>query len=126
MTFEYLQRVIIDAELEVENIGDCVLLGRNDLGTEFYLILTTDLGWTECIEYGPCTPEFEELPHDYTIKYSRFEYNQTKIERIIDKFLNNPKYSVSQAQVVDLTDIREFLVNPIDKVFPTNRGHIDE
>lgn len=116
MTFEYLQRVVVDAQIDIENIGECVLLGRNDVGEEFYLIIKTELGWTELLEYGPCVPDLELLPYTYTITYNRIEYNQTKIERIIDKFLNNPKRMISQAEVVQLENIREFLINPIDKV----------
>lgn len=116
MTFEYLQRVIVDGTLEVENIGECVLQGNNDVGEFFYLIILTHLGWTEILEYGPCVPDFDILQAAYNIKYTRKEYNEGFIERTIDKFLNNPKYMITQASVVQLEDIREDLVNPIDKL----------
>lgn len=118
MTFEYLQRVIVDAQIDIENIGDCAVLGRNDVGEEFYIIIKTELGWTELLEYGPIVPDFDLLPYNYNITYSRIEYNQTKIERAIDKFLNNPKRVISQAEVVNVNDIRHLLINPIDKVLP--------
>lgn len=126
MTFEYLQRVIVDAQLDVENIGECVISGRNDIGEEFYLIIKTELGWTEVLEYGPCVPDLELLPYNYNISYNRFEFNQGKLERIIDKFLNNPKRFISQAQVVELQDIMPFLVNPVDKIVSTERGLFNE
>ena len=116
MTFEYLQRVVVESELNVDNIGQCVILGRNDIGEEFYLIIKTELGWTEVLEYGPFTPDLALLPLNYNISYSRFEYNEGKLERIIDKFLNNPKRMISQANVVELSEIIDFLVNPIDRV----------
>ena len=117
MKFDYLQRVVIDAQLDVENIGECVLLGRNDFGEEFYLIIHTDMGFTEMIEYGPAVPDLQLLPFHVSFTYDRFEYNQGKIEKLIDRFLNNPKRAVSQAEVTSLDDIREHFVNPIDKVF---------
>lgn len=126
MTFEYLQRVVIDAQLDVDNIGDCTILGRNDIGEEFYLIVRTELGWTEIFEYGPYIPDLNMLPNNYNIKYSKIEYNQGKLERIIDKFLNDPKKVISQAQVVELYEIREFLVNPIDIAFNNVGGLFDE
>ena len=116
MTFEYLQRVVIDGTLEVDNIGDCVIQGNNDLGEFFYLIITTELGWTEILDYGPCVPDLELLSANYTIRYQRIEYNQGKLERIIDKFLNDPKRMITQAKTVFLDDILEDLVNPIDKL----------
>lgn len=116
MTFDYLTRVVVDAQLEIENIGDCVLQCRNDFAEEFYLIIKTELGWTEILEYGPCVPDLDLLPYNYQIKYSRIEYNQGRIEKTIDKFLNDPKKSITQANVCQLAEIREFLVNPIDRL----------
>lgn len=117
MIFEYLQRVVIDAEIDIDNIGQCVLQANNDIGEEFYLVIRTELGWTEVIEYGPCTPDLDMLPMSYQINYLRFEYSEGKIERIIDKFLNNPKRGISQAKMTDLDSIRPFMVNPVDKMF---------
>lgn len=117
MTFDYLQRVIVDGQLDVDNIGDCVIQANNDFAEEFYLIIKTELGFTEVLEYGPIVPDLPILPPEYQIKYNKFEYNQSKLEKIIDRFLNNPKRIVTQAKLTTLEDIREFLVNPIDKVF---------
>ena len=116
MTFEYLERVVVEAQIDIENIGDFNLLCRNDIGEEFYMIVRTELGWTELLEYGPYSPDLELLPLNYTVKYSRFEYNQGKLERAIDKFLNDPKRMISQAQIVEFDEIRDFLVNPIDRL----------
>ena len=118
MTFEYLQRIIVDGQLDVDNIGDCVIQANTDLGEEYFLIIKTELGWTEILDYGPCVPDLDLLPLNYNIKYSRIEYNQSKLERVIDKFLNDPKRAITQAKVTTLEDIYECLINPIDKVFP--------
>ena len=117
MTFEYLQRVLVDSELSVDNIGECVIQARNDLGEEWYLLITSEMGWTEVIEYGPAHPDLNLLPPNITQTYSRFEYNDGKLCRIIDSFLNNPKRGVTQAEVVEVQDIRHFMVNPLDRVF---------
>ena len=126
MKFEYLQRVVVDAELDVDNVGDCVLLANNDFGEEYYLIIKTELGWTEILEYGPCVPDLELLPLTYTVTYTRIEYNQRKLETTIDRFLNNPKRGISQAKVCELDEIFENLVNPINKVFPLMKEYKDD
>ena len=126
MTFDYLQRVIVDGQLDVENIGDCIIQANNDFGEEFYLIIKTVLGWTEILEYGPCVPDLPELSYNYTVRYSKFEYNQSKIERTIDKFLNDAKRGITQAKLAELEEIRDFLINPIDKVFPLNGEILDD
>lgn len=126
MKFEYIQRVVVDGELEVENIGDCVLEANDDFQNCYYLLIKTDLGWTEVIEYGPCIPDISELSFNYNIKYSRFEYSQSKLERIIDKFLNEGKRVITQAKVTTIENIRDALVNPVDKVFPCIGGISNE
>lgn len=119
MKFEYLQRVTVESELDVENIGECVIEANNDFGETFFLIIRTELGWTEVLEYGPCVPDLLLLHHSYQIKYNRFEYSEFKLEKIIDKFLNDSKRAITQAKVTDLNEIREFLVNPIDRLYNT-------
>lgn len=126
MTFEYLQRVVVDGTLEVENVGECVIQANNDFGEEYYLIITTELGYTSILEYGPIVPDLDQLQPTYNIRYSNFEYSQFKIEKTIDKFLNEAKRLITQAKIVELEDIRENLINPIDKVFPYNRSLFDE
>jgi hypothetical protein len=69
------------------------------------------------LEYGPCLVDFDMLQNNYQIKYNKFEYNQGKLERIIDKFLNDGKRGISQAMICTIEEIIENLVNPIDKVF---------
>lgn len=127
MTFEYLQRVVVDAELNVDDIGQCVILGRNDIGEESYLIIRTEMGWTEQISIGPVCPDIEILPFNVAILYSRFEYNQGKIERAIDKFLNDPKKMISQAEVVTFDTIYPNIWKTVNKIFPIEeRGLEDE
>lgn len=116
MKFDYLERVVVEGQLEVDNIGECVIRANNDLAEDYYLIIRTELGYTEVLEYGPCVPDLELLPASYQIHYNRFDYNSAKIERIIDKFLNDSKRMITQAEVVSLENIRENLINPIDKI----------
>lgn len=118
MTFDYLQRVVVEGQLDVEDIGQCVLLGRNDLGEEHYLLIKTEMGFSEVIEYGPSVPDLKLLPYAVTLKYNRFEFNQGKLEKIINKFLNDPKKGISQAEVTDIEHIRYLIPNLIDRVFP--------
>lgn len=124
MTFEYLQRIIVDAQLDVDNIGECVILGRNDLGEEFYLIIRTDMGWTEQINFGPVTPEIDILPFNINLTYARFEFNQTKLMRAIDKFLNDPKKMITQADVIEMDSIQEGIHASLAKIFPDMGGRV--
>lgn len=117
MTFDYLERVVVEGQLYVEDIGNCVLLTRNDLGEEWYLLTRTELGWTEVIEYGPAHVDFELLPTSVKQTYDRFEYNMGKLQRTIDKFLNDPKRLISQAEETTIEEVAHKMINPLNKCF---------
>ena len=116
MTFEYLQRVLVDAQLDVEDVGCCAILARNDLGEEFYLLTRSEMGWVEVIEYGPCTPDLDILPFNIQLLYDRFEFSQYKLEKRIDKFLNNPKRAITQAETTTFEKLKPLIRNPVDVV----------
>lgn len=118
MTFDYLQRVVVDGQLDVEDLGNVCIQGRNDLGEEFYLLIRSEDGYCDVIEYGPAHPDFEMLPWSVKLTYDHFEFNQMKLEKRIDKFLNDAKHLITQADVVDIEQIREYIVNPVDRMFP--------
>lgn len=124
MTFDYLERVVVDGELEVNNIGDCIIQGQNDFAEKWYLIIKTELGWTDIMDYGPIIPDVELLSPNFKILYNRIEYNQGKLEKTIDKFLNDPKRGITQAQVVNFEDIQDELFDPVKRVFK-QRGACD-
>ncbi len=118
MTFDYLERVVVEGQIDIPNIGQCAILTRNDLGEEWYLIIKTELGWTEVIEYGPAHVDFQLLPTSVRQTYDRFEYNEGKLERIINKFLNEPKRLISQAEETSVFNIYHKMKNPLYTCFP--------
>lgn len=110
--FDYMQVITVGAQLEVDDIGDCCILGRDDQGQEYYLIIKTKMGTTNIVEYGPAMPDFDILPKKVTYKFDREDYNEAKIEKRIEKFL--VAYPITHAQVVDLEEIFEFVKAPIN------------
>ena len=47
MQFDYLQRVTVDATINIEDIGNCAICAMNDSADEYYLVIQTEMGWTE-------------------------------------------------------------------------------
>ena len=126
MTFEYLQRVLVDAALEIDDIGNCAIIGRNDVGEEFYLLVRTTIGETEVIEYGPCRPDIDLLPTSVILKYDRWEWSEYKLEKRIDKFLNDPKKAISQADLTTPKHIKTSFKNPLEVLLPNIEDEDDE
>ena len=100
--FEYFYTQTAMGELEIEDIGNCVIEAVNDTGCFYYLCVQTTLGWTKITEYGPATPDFFELPKSVTCTFNRIEYDERKISNTVNLFLNNSKRNITQARVVDL------------------------
>ena len=98
MKFEYSQRVVVEAELDIENIGQCAILARTDLGEEYYLMIRSELGDVDVIEYGPSIPDLEKFPANVVYTYDHFEYSDYKLQKRIDKFLDfckNSSYKIT-------------------------------
>lgn len=110
--FDYMQVITVGAQLEVNDIGECCILGRDDLGQEYYLIITTYMGFTDIIEYGPALPDFEVLPKSVKYTFDRIDYSEFKIEKRIDKFLTG--HPITYAEVTDLESIGEFVKAPLN------------
>lgn len=99
--FEYFYSKSAFGELQVDDIGDCCIQANNDEGLFYYLLIETNLGWTKILEYGPATPDFDELPKSVSCNFSRIEFDEKKIFKRVDEFLNNRFRNITQAQVVD-------------------------
>ena len=110
--FDYMQVITVGAQLEVDEVGDCCILGRDDLGQEYYLVIKTHMGCTNIVEYGPAVPDLELLPKKVTYKFDREDYNENKLSKRIEKFLVS--YPITYAECVELEDIHEFIRAPIE------------
>ena len=100
--FEYFFTRTAVGELEVPDVGNCVIEAGDDIGQLYYLKIDTNLGWCRIFEYGPCTPDFSELPKSVICNFDREEYNEIKLINRIKMFLNAPKRNITQAR--EITD----------------------
>ena len=117
MTFEYCQRVTVDAEIDIPDIGECAILARTDLGEEYYLLIKSEYGFCHVVEYGPAVPDLTVLPANVTYTYEYYEWSQYKIQKKIDKFLNNPKRGITQAQNIEPWEALQNIQSPAHKIF---------
>lgn len=113
MRFEYCIRQQFDESIEIDNLGSIYLTTIDvELGVEFYLSITTSLGQTEVKQFGPVQIDFNTvLSSYYQFSYQRFEYNETKIIKIIDKFVNPPKFTITQVVEIEKEQFNDRLKN---------------
>lgn len=96
--FEYLYTVTAQDSLELDDIGNTCIHILNDLGYEWYMIITTELGDTDIKTFGPFHVDMTNyFNNGFNFNLSRISYKESKICSIIDNFLNDPKKNISQA-----------------------------
>ena len=109
MQFDYMKRTVVDASLDVPDIGNCVIIANTDDGEFYVLVIRSILGWTEIFEFGPITPDIKELPRYTGQVYSRDEFSEFRIKKTIAKFLNG--YPITQARVSDIDEAKKLVVS---------------
>ena len=101
MKFEYSYTTLCDADIEIDDIGNCCLEANNDRAEFYYLYIRTKYGTTSIMTYGPIIPDVDQLPKSVNCSFKRIDYDEDKIEGIIDDFLNKGFRNISQAREVD-------------------------
>ena len=113
-TFEYFFTTVVGKELDIDDIGNCCIRAKSSLDKEYILIIVTEYGFTTVIEYGPTISDINTLPDKVSYTYQRFDYNEGKINGIIEKFLNNSKYLIEAAEVVEFEEAKKLIRSMVD------------
>lgn len=108
-TYNYLPNITFMDSINIENIGECCLECYNDLSEGYYLWVSTSLGVTKVLQYGP---ELDGIPPTYcNYTFQQFQYNDKKIDKLISKFLTDPGKNITQVKQVEPSDIIDKLVD---------------
>lgn len=116
MHFDYLAKVQRQESIDIENIGNCAIDVYNDLGFNWVLIIKTIEGVTHIIEFGPTLPDIVALPEKVIYDYDRIDFNEKKIKRIIDSFLNDYTKNVTQAFEIGFEEAKSKIRNLVDYI----------
>ena len=109
MNFPYLFVQQNLDSIEIENIGNVSLQLNNDIGDAWYILISTSLGWTTIHTFGPIQLETLVLPHHFQYNYDYEEYNDQKLVKRIDKYINDPKKRITQIFFVDKDETLQML-----------------
>lgn len=114
LSFPYFKQEIINAELEVEDIGNVAIKAFDDLGNEFVLVIDTYIGFSRIFQSGPIRADLDLIPDHCSMSYSKIEFNKKSLVKTIDAFVN--RKGITQAIVVgkeaalsDCKDIINFM-----------------
>ena len=71
--FSYFKEVVVNANLEIDDIGNCCIKTFTDAGQYSILIIKTVMGESTIFTYGPLLVDFESLPKEVNCNITRIE-----------------------------------------------------
>ena len=92
--FSYMRQVSYMDSISVENVGNCVLEAYNDDGDKYLLVIRTALGISRILQIGPISTTVNTNCFE---SFIQIDYDENKISKIIDKFLNGNS-SITQVE----------------------------
>ena len=123
MQFEYLQTITAQESIDIDDIGSVCLQCFTPYGETKVLIIRTIDGITEIIEFGYVNIDVKELPDFVNYTYNRMEFSQSKISKIITKFINDKQ--VSQVLEVTFTEAKNVIKNLVDYIMTRPSDEVD-
>ena len=112
MQFEYLQQITAQESIDINDIGNTCIQCFTAYGETKVLIIKTVDGITEVIDYGYINVDVEELPDTVSYNYNRFQFNQQKLIKIINKFINDRE--IIQVLEISFEEAKNVIKNLVD------------
>ena len=93
LTVDYAVEKTYTQTLEIDDQGNTCIkaIGAvKDLGiADFYMFIRTIAGTVTTLIVGPVTPDFPLLINGFTVESKQFNYNEKRIKKEINTFLNS-------------------------------------
>lgn len=107
-TFEYLPTSVYIEKIEIKDIGNTIIEGKNEDGIFYYLTIQTEFGMTRVCEFGPCVDGLQYELKGFNFKYYKTSYTESKCVTAINKFLKNYIYGIVEAKEVTFEDLEKY------------------
>lgn len=104
MQVDYFYNKVSYGCLDISDIGNTFIEAFNDKGQKFYIWTQTIAGFTRILTQNNILEnnDLNELISESSLDYKRIEYNVNKLKALIKTYLNNYKFKITQAQVLDI------------------------
>lgn len=109
MNFNYLKTETYNDSIDIEHIGNCTIVVNNDEAEEWYIDIHTDYGWSKVRQFGPLDIDKGEVGNYFSFILNGFEYNEKRLYKVINDFLNNPKHAITQVEEISREDFENRL-----------------
>ena len=100
MIVEYSIQKTFTEMIDIVDAGNTALRCTNAEMCNYYIILKTVMGKTHILKFGPVCPDLDLLIGDFEVEYKKMDYKETKIEKEIDKFINDFKKEITSVEEI--------------------------
>ncbi len=105
VNFEFNNQFVPMSFVDIDEIGEFALQAYNDEGFFWHMVVQTCLGQTMIAVSGPVIPDFDELTKfGYSVNIFTLEYDEHKIEKYINSWLNDKNKKLTGAEVISMKD----------------------
>lgn len=111
MEFNYLYTTMATGQINIEDIGNCIIQANDDKSNYKYLWIKTRQGFSQILEFGPIN---KYLIDKYNVSYTRIEFDYKKITKTIDMFLNSGKLIPTQIILIEEQELEKNFLNILE------------
>lgn len=111
-SFNYSYKATAEDCIDIPDVGNVCLQASNDVGQNWVLLIKTKLGFSYIMEYGPFY--YDRITEYLNHTFQRIEYSEYKLEKKIDKFLNEPRRLITQVQFKDIDETLDLMTNVVE------------
>lgn len=111
--------------IDLDSIGNvCIEAINEDSGFCYYLLIKTELGFSQIFSYGPVIPEINKLCNNYTVSYRKEKYNEKKLISFISKWLNDSFKGITCAYTLEEHKFLDYYVDLVQNI--NNKGRNED
>ena len=118
MLFEFSVQKTFNQSIDIVDIGNTALKCSDRYMNNYYMIIKTVMGKTSILKFGPIVPDLDVLMPDFFVEYKKFDYKETAISKEINKFINDFKKAIENAEEIttyevwqDFPNIQQYFEN---------------
>lgn len=109
MEFEFNKELVAQNLIDIPRIGSFAMQAEGAMGDAYFLVIRTLMGRSYIATCGPVLPGIEELPPGFTTNLTVINFNEGKLIKTINMFLNDHSKGIYRAEIVDFnTALNEF------------------
>lgn len=104
MEFQFNNQLTPQNQIDIDNIGSFALEASNDDGLYYYYLVKTVLGHSIIASCGPIIPDLDILPSGFSINLHKMNYNENRLFKVINSFLNDKEKKITSAYEISIED----------------------